>query len=108
MNNNINKWMEFSNEYAQLMNENFKVMNKFWTTTLEQHNGYSRKNIELFFDHMNRNVEVMHDIYTNTTKANDELKPLFKEAVEKFNTRFQKIYEETMKNITPKTAENTK
>ena len=108
MNNNINKWMEFSNEYAQLMNENFKVMNKFWTTTLEQHNGYSRKNIELFFDHMNRNVEVMHDIYTNTTKANEELKPLFKEAVEKFNTRFQKIYEETMKNITPKTAENTK
>ncbi|HNX76009.1 MAG TPA: hypothetical protein PLM07_01885 [Candidatus Rifleibacterium sp.] len=106
MNNNINKWMEFSNEYAQLMNDNFKVMNRFWTTTLDQHSGYGKKNVELFFDHMNRNVEIMHEIYTNASKTNEELQPIFKDGIEKFNARFQKVYEETMKNITPKTNTN--
>jgi len=103
MTNNTNKWMEFSNEYAQLINENFQVMNKFWNATMEQTTGYTRKNMELFFDHMNRNVEVMHEIYNNTIQGNDELKAIYKANIEKFNTRFQKIYEETMKNIAPKT-----
>ena len=99
----MNKWMEFSNEYAQLMNDNFQVMNKFWNASMEQTNGFTRKNMELFFDHMNRNVELMHDIYNNTTKANEELRPIFQQNIEKFNTRFQKVYEETMKTVAPKT-----
>ncbi len=103
MTNNTNKWMEFSNEYAQLMNENFSVMNKFWNATLEQQSGHTRKNMEMFFEHMNRNAEIMHEIYNNTVKGNEEMKAVFKTGVEKFNTRFQKIYEETMKNLTPKT-----
>lgn len=105
MNNNMNKWMEFSNEYAQLMNDNFKVMNKFWNVSMEQTGGHTKKNMELFFDHMNRNVELMHEMHNNTTKANEELKAIFKENIEKFNTRYQKIYEETMKSMTPKTME---
>lgn len=103
MNSNMNKWVEFSNEYAQLMNENFQVMNKFWTASMDQNSGYTKKNMELFFDHMNRNVELMHEIHNNTTKTNEELRIVFKQNIEKFNTRYQKIYEETMKAITPKT-----
>ena len=103
MNNNMNKWMEFSNEYAQLMNDNFQVMNKFWNASMGQTSGFTKKNMELFFDHMNSNVELMHDIHNNTTSANEELKPLFQENMEKFNNRFQKVYAETMKKVTPKT-----
>ena len=65
MTNNTNKWMEFSIEYAQLMNENFSVMNKFWNATMEQQSGHTRKNMEMFFEHMNRNAEIMHEIYTH-------------------------------------------
>jgi hypothetical protein len=101
----MNKWMEFSNDYAQLINENFNVMNKFWNASLEQNSGYTKKNMELFFDHMNRNVELMHDIYTNVASGNDELKTIFKENIEKFHNRYQKVYEETIKAVTPKTME---
>jgi hypothetical protein len=104
----MNKWMEFSNEYAQLMKDNFQVMNKFWNTTFEQHSGYSRKNIEFFFDHMNRNVELMHEIYRNTSSANDELQGIFKENIEKFNNRYQQVYEEAVKATTPKAATTAK
>jgi predicted nucleotidyltransferase len=104
MTNEMNKWMEFSNEYAQLINENFQVMNKFWNATLEQNNGYTKKNMELFFDHMNRNVELMYDIYNNITGSNEELQKIYRENIEKFNTRYQNIYEETIKAVTPKTA----
>lgn len=103
MNNNINKWQEFSTEYAQLMNDNFQVMNKFWNATMERTSGHTQKNMELFFDHMNRNVELMHEIQTNTTRSNEELQTIFRAELEKFNTRYQKVYEETMKSITPKT-----
>ena len=87
MNNNINKWMEFSNEYAQLMKDNFQVMNKFWRASMEQSSGYTKKSMELFFDHMNRNVEFMHEMYNNTASSNEELKTLYRENIEKFNTR---------------------
>ncbi|MBU1108985.1 MAG: hypothetical protein KKB51_20065 [Candidatus Riflebacteria bacterium] len=103
MNSNMNKWMEFSTEYAKLINENFQVMNKFWNASMEQTSGNTKKNVELFFDHMNRNVELMHEIHNNTTKSNQELNIVFKENMEKFNARYQKVYEETMKAITPKT-----
>lgn len=103
MNSNMNKWQEFTNEYAQLINENFQVMNKFWNASMEQTSGYTKKNMELFFDHMNRNVELMHEIHNNTTKSNEELKAVFQANIEKFNTRYQKVYEETMKAMTPKT-----
>ncbi len=99
----MNKWQEFTNEYAQLINENFQVMNKFWNASMEQTSGYTKKNMELFFDHMNRNVELMHEIHNNTTKSNEELKAVFQANIEKFNTRYQKVYEETMKAMTPKT-----
>ncbi len=105
MNSNVNKWMEFSTEYAQLMNGNFQVMNKFWNASMEQTSGHSRKSMELFFEHMNRNVELMHEIHNNTIKTNEELKPIFQQNIEKFNTRFQKVYAETIKAMTPKTME---
>ncbi len=97
--------MEFSNEYAQIINDNFQVMNKFWQASMGQTDGFTKKNMELFFDHMNRNVELMHDIHNNTTRTNEELRVIFQQNLEKFNTRYQKIYEETMKAITPKTME---
>lgn len=103
MNKNTNKWMEFSTDYAELMNENFQVMNKFWNASLEQSSGYTKKNVELFFDHMNRNAELMHEIYTNTATSSDELKTVFQDNIEKFNNRFQKVYNETMKTAAPKT-----
>ena len=99
----MNKWMEFSNEYTQLMKDNFLVMTKFWRASMDQTSGYNKKSVELFFDHMNRNVEFMHEMYNNTSASNEEIKTLYRENMEKFNTRFQKIYEETMKNIAPKT-----
>lgn len=105
MNSNMNKWQEFSNEYAQLMNENFQVMNKFWNASMEQSSGYTKKNMELFFDHMNRNVELMHEIHNNTASSNEEMKSIFKTNIEKFNTRYQKVYEETMKAMTPKSMQ---
>ncbi|MEW6712760.1 MAG: hypothetical protein AB1403_23285 [Candidatus Riflebacteria bacterium] len=108
MNNQINKWMEFSNEYAQLINENFQVMNKFWTASLDQNNGLTKKNMEMFFDHMNRNVELMHDIYTNVAGTNEDLQKLYRQNLEKFNHRYQKVYEETIKAITPKTQHTEK
>lgn len=101
----MNKWMEFSNEYAQLMKDNFQVMNKFWRASMDQSAGYTKKSMELFFDHMNRNVEFMHEMYNNTASSNDELKNLYRENLEKFNARYQKIYEETIKTFTPKTQE---
>ena len=101
----MNKWMEFSNEYAQLINENFQVMNKFWNASMEQTSGFTKKNMEHFFDHMNRNVELMHEIHNNTIKSNDELKTIFQANIEKFNTRYQRVYEETLKTITPQTME---
>ncbi|KAF1079628.1 MAG: hypothetical protein GQF41_4186 [Candidatus Rifleibacterium amylolyticum] len=103
MNSNMNKWTEFTTEYAQLINENLQVMNKFWNASLEQNSGYTKKNMELFFDHMNRNVELMHEIHNNATRSNEELKVIFQQNIEKFNTRYQKIYEETIKSVTPKT-----
>lgn len=105
MNNEMNRWQEFATEYAQLMNEQFQVMNKFWNASLEQTSGHTRKNVEMFFDHMNRNVEVMHEIYNNTVRTNEELKPIFQQNIEKFNARYQKLYQETIKNLTPKTME---
>lgn len=99
----MNKWTEFTTEYAQLINENLQVMNKFWNASLEQNSGYTKKNMELFFDHMNRNVELMHEIHNNATRSNEELKVIFQQNIEKFNTRYQKIYEETIKSVTPKT-----
>jgi len=98
----MNKWMEFSNEYTQLMKDNFQVMTKFWRASMDQTSGYTKKNMELFFDHMNRNVEFMHEMYNNTAASNEELKKLYRENIEKFNTRFQKVYEETIKAMTPK------
>lgn len=98
----MNKWMEFSNEYTQLMKDNFQVMSKFWRASMDQTSGYTKKNMELFFDHMNRNVEFMHEMYNNTAASNEELKKLYRENIEKFNTRFQKVYEETIKAMTPK------
>lgn len=97
--------MEFSNEYAQLMKDNFQVMNKFWRASMDQSGGYTKKSMELFFDHMNRNVEFMHEMYSNTASSNDELKNLYRENIEKFNTRYQKVYEETIKAFTPKAKE---
>ncbi len=105
MNNNMNKWMEFSTEYAKLMNENFQVMNKFWNASMEQTSGFTRKNMEMFFEHMNRNAELMHEMHQTAINSNDEIKAIFKQNIEKFNTRYQKIYEETMKSIMPKTME---
>lgn len=102
MNNNVSKWMEFSTEYAQLINENFQVMNKFWNASMDLTSGHTKKNMELFFDHMNRNVELMHDIHNNTSSSNEEIKTIFKENIEKFNNRYQKIYEEVIKEATPK------
>ena len=32
----MNKWMEFSNEYTQLMKDNFQVMNKFWRAAVHK------------------------------------------------------------------------
>ena len=101
----MNKWMEFSNEYAQLMKDNFQVMNKFWRASMDQNSGYTRKSMELFFDHMNRNVEFMHEMYNNTASSNEELKTLYRENIEKFNARYQKVYEETIKTFTPKAHE---
>jgi len=101
----MNKWMEFTNEYTQMMKDNFQVMNKFWRATMDQNSGYTRKNMELFFDHMNRNVEFMHEMWNNTVSSNDELRTLYRENIEKFNARYQRVYEETIKNLTPKTKE---
>jgi len=101
----MNKWMEFTNEYTQMMQDNFKVMNKFWRATMDQNSGYTKKNMELFFDHMNRNVEFMHEMWTNSVSSNEELKNLYQENIEKFNARYQRVYEETIKNLTPKTKE---
>lgn len=98
----MNKWMEFSNEYAQLMKDNFQVMNKFWRASMDQTSGYTKKNMELFFDHMNRNVEFMHETWNNTASTNEELRSLFRENIEKFNTRYQKVYDETIKAFQPK------
>lgn len=98
----MNKWMEFSNEYAQLMKDNFQVMNKFWRASMDQTSGYTKKSMELFFDHMNRNVEFMHEAWNNTANTNEELRSLFRENIEKFNNRYQKVYEETIKAIQPK------
>lgn len=103
MNKQMDKWMEFANDYTQLMNDNFQVMNKFWNASMDQTSGYTTKNMEMFFDHMNRNVEQMHHIYNTTAKSNDELKKIFTENLEKFNTRYQKIYNETMETIKEKT-----
>lgn len=98
----MNKWMEFSNEYAQLMKDNYQVINKFWRASMDQSSGHTKQSMELFFDHMNRNVEFMHEAYNNTANSNEELKTLYRENIEKFNTRYQKVYDETMKNILPK------
>ncbi len=98
----MNKWMEFSNEYAQLMKDNFQVINKFWKASMDQTNGYTKKSMELFFDHMNRNVEFMHETWTNTASTNEELRNLYRENIEKFNTSYQKVYEETIKAFQPK------
>ncbi|MBU1105743.1 MAG: hypothetical protein KKB51_03660 [Candidatus Riflebacteria bacterium] len=38
-----------------------------------------------------------------TEFSNEELQTVFKSNMEKFNTRYQKIYEETIEAITPKT-----
>lgn len=108
MNNEMNKWMEFSNDFANLMNDNFQVMNKFWNASMEQTGGYGKKNMELFFDHMNRNVELMLEIHNNASNSSEELKALFEKNIEKFNNRYQKVYEETMKNMTPKTKKADK
>ena len=101
----MNKWMEFSNEYTQMMKDNFQVMNKFWRATMDQNSGYTKKNMELFFDHMNRNAEFMHEMWTNSVSSNEELKNLYRENIEKFNARYQQVYEETIKSFTPKTKE---
>ncbi|MFZ5951039.1 MAG: hypothetical protein ACOYXC_10060 [Candidatus Rifleibacteriota bacterium] len=98
----MNKWMEFSNEYAQLMKDNFQVINKFWKASMDQTNGYTKKSMELFFDHMSRNVEFMHETWTNTASTNEELRNLYRENIEKFNTRYQKVFEETIKAFQPK------
>ncbi len=108
MTNEMNKWMEFTNEYAQLINENFQVMNKFWNASLEQNSGYTKKNMEMFFDHMNRNVELMHEIYNNVAGSNEELQKVFRANIEKFNNRYQKVYEETIKTVTQKTMNASK
>jgi len=102
MNSNMNKWMEFANENAKLINNNFEVMNKFWTASLEETTDYTEKNVETFFDHMNNNVELMQDIYKSTTKTNKKLKPLFQKNIAKLNTRIQEIYTETMKTVNDK------
>lgn len=98
----MNKWMEFSNEYAQLMKDNFQVMNKFWRASMDQNGGYTKKSMEMFFDHMNRNVEFMHDFWSNTASSNDELKDLYRENIEKFNQRYQKVYNEAVKTFQEK------
>ncbi len=98
----MNKWMEFSNEYTQLMKGNFDVMNKFWRASMDQSEGFARKNMEMYFDHMNRNVEFMHEMWNTTINSNDELKTYFRENMEKFNTRYQKVYDETVKAFQPK------
>lgn len=103
MNSNLNKWVEFSTEYAQVMNDNLQVMTKFWNASMEKNSTQNQKNIELFFDHMNRNVEIIHEIHNNATSSSEELKTAFKANIEKFNHRYQKVYEETIKAITPKT-----
>jgi hypothetical protein len=51
---------------------------------------------------MNRNVEFMHEAWNNTANTNEELRSLFRENIEKFNNRYQKVYEETIKAIQPK------
>lgn len=98
----MNKWMEFSTDYAQLMKDNFQVMNKFWRASMDQSSGHTKKSMEMFFDHMNRNVEFMHDFWKNTANSNDELKHLYRENLEKFNARYQKVYEEAVKTIQEK------
>jgi hypothetical protein len=72
---------------------------------MDQSSGYTKKSMELFFDHMNRNIDFMHETWNNTASTNDELKNLYRENLEKFNDRYQKVYEETMQTIQPK--ENT-
>ena len=99
----MNKWMEFSNEYAQLMKDNFQVMNKFWRASMDQSGGYTSKSMEMFFDHMNRNVEFMHEFWNNTASSNDELKTLYRENLEKFNERYQRVYDEAVKTFQEKT-----
>lgn len=99
----MNKWMDFSNEYAQLMRNNFQVMNKFWRASMDQTSGYTQKTMEMFFDHMNRNVDFMHEFWTTTASSNDELKTLYRENLEKFNDRYQKVYDEAVKTFQEKT-----
>ena len=98
----MNKWMEFANENAKLINNNFEVMNKFWTASLDTTNTYTEKNVELFFDHMNNNVDLLQDIYKTTTKTNKELRPIFQKNIAKLNTRIQEVFEETMKTVNDK------
>lgn len=98
----MNKWMDFTNEYSQFIKGNFEVMNKFWKASMGQNDEYTKKNMEIFFDHMNRNVEFMQDLWASTVSTNDELKQAFRSNIENFNNRYQKIYEESVKAFTPK------
>ena len=69
---------------------------------MDQSSGYTKKSMELFFDHMNRNIDFMHETWNNTASTNDELRNLYRENLEKFNDRYQKVYEETVKACQPK------
>ena len=98
----MNKWMDFTNEYTQFMKGNFEVMNKFWRASMDQSGEHVKKNMELYFDHMNRNVEFMHELWETSVKSNEELSTQFRTNMEKFNDRYQKVYDETVKTFTPK------
>jgi hypothetical protein len=44
----------------------------------------------------------MHEAYNNTANTNEELRTLFRENLEKFNDKYQRVYDETMKSFQPK------
>lgn len=100
----MDKWMEFGAEYNKMMNGNLELMGSFWRTQLEQNQTLVQQNMDNYFQHLQRNVEFLHETWNRTVKNNDELAARYQENMETLKTRMEQVYNETVKAAAPKTA----
>lgn len=100
----MNKWMEFGTEYTKMMNDQLELTGSFWRAQLEQNETLVKQNMDMYFQHLQRNVEFLHETWNTTVKNNAELSEQYRGNMETLKKHFDAVCKETLQKVTPKTG----
>jgi hypothetical protein len=106
--NSMNQWNEFAKEMNDFITRNYEVTTKFWKTAFEQNQPLVTKNIETYFTHMNQNVALINNLWTNCVKHKEDVQTVYTEHMKELYNNFQTLYNETVKPYTTETHDRPK